>query len=315
MVSEFPFSYSECFPNRTLLRIPEKLKISGNHDPEMLLIIRLLSGAITLEHKHSSKKISQKENYFLADLQGYSQYWDRNFPKLIAEGYGVEQLSDFLNSQRFSNRSFYKNILSELSYFFYYQKKEAYLSAFIFLYRVLEHISYALPLIYVSKTDDFKETFNFLKRLMTKDAGELGFFKKFIDTVYKDDPIRESSVDFEISLNTESEQSNTYKLLFGLCKSEMIADSTLEPRVLSIKYTEVGSFLITIRNRFFHYMNSQRNIESSNIPDIDVIFSLTNKKFLYWISTIFLAVISHNAIEFERMNALILQQSSQTETQ
>lgn len=180
---------------------------------------------------------------------------------------------------------------------------------------MLEHISYALPLIYVSKTDDFKGTFDFLKELMIKDAGELHFFKRFIDTVYRDDPIRESSVDFNILLSTEIEQRNMFNLLRGLCKPAMIADSTNEPRTLSIKYTEVGDFLITIRNRFFHYMNNRTNIESSNIADVDVLFSLINKKFLYWISTIFLAVISHNAIQFEDMNACIAQQSSRTQTQ
>lgn len=313
MVPEFPFSYSECLPATTLSRIPEKLKINGSHDPEILLIIRLLSGAIKLKHKYSSTKISQTENYFLADFRGYARYWDRDFPELIDEDYNAEQLSHFVDSQRFSNRSFYKNILSELSYFFYYQKKQTHSSAFIFLYRALEHISYALPLIYVSKTDDFKSTFDSLKRLMITNPGELGFFKKFIDTVYQNDSIRESSVDFDISLTTEIEQRNMFNLLYGLCKPAIIADSTEDPRKLSIKYTEVGVFLITIRNRFFHYTNGQENIESSNIADIDVLFSLINKKFLYWIATIILAVISHNAIQFEQITARIAQQQNRTQ--
>ena len=139
-----------------------------------------------------------------------------------------------------------------------------------------------------------------------KDTGELGFFKSFIKTVYKDDPIFESSVDFPILLDTESEQKKAFDLLKGLCKGDMIADSTDNPRVLSIKYTEVGSFIITIRNRFFHYMNGgAKNIESSSIADIDILFSLINKRCLYWFSTVFLAVISHNALEFERVQVRI----------
>ena len=80
----------------------------------------------------------------------------------------------------------------------------------------------------------------------------------------------------------------------------MISDSTVEPQTLSIKYTEVGSFFILIRNRFFHFMNGgANNIETSRLSDIDLLFGLLNKSFLYWLSTLLLAVVSHNALEFD----------------
>lgn len=43
----------------------------------------------------------------------------------------------------------------------------------------------------------------------------------------------------------------------------------------------------------------QKNIESSKIGDVDLFFFLVNRRFLYWLSTIFLAVVSKNALEFE----------------
>ena len=308
MAEIFPFKYSESFPDRTLARIPEKLKINGRSDSKLLLILRLLSGSIILEHKSSSEKITQKSNYFSADLKAYSQYWDSKFPKLIAEEYTAQQLSTFLESTNPTNRKFYNNILSELSYFFYYQNKGVHSTAFVFLYRALEHVSYAFPLIYVSKANGFSKTYRFLKDLMSgdKSAGELGFFKSFIKTIYESDSIYESSVDFHMLLETESEQSKMFNLLESLCKENMIADSTDKPRILSIKYPEVGSLLITIRNRFFHFMNGgARNIESSTIGDIDLLFSLVNNNFLYWLSTILLAVVSHNALDFESTKSRI----------
>lgn len=308
MHANFPFEYTEYLPDRTRSRMPNKLEISGRNDPELLLILRLLSGSIKLEHKSSSKKITQKENYFSGDLRPYLQYWDTRFPKLIAEDYSAAQLSFFIESTKLKNRKFYKNILSELSYFFYYQNYSIHSTAFVFLYRTLEHVSYAFPLIYVSKTDDFSHTYTFLKELMSgdKDTGELGFFKIFVKKIFEGDPIYESSVDFRMELETESEQSRTFNLLEGLCKANMIADSTDRPRVLSIKYPEVGSFIIAIRNRFFHYMNGgARNIESSDIGDIELLFSLVNKKFLYWLSTILLEIVTHIAIDFENIKSRI----------
>lgn len=308
MASKLRFEYSECFTNRTLSRIPDELKIKGNNDANVLLIIRLLSGAIKVKHVSTSKSFSQKENYFSSDFIGYANNWDKRLPELIAENYSAVQFADYLDSTKFKNKAFYKNILSELSYFFLYQSKEIHSSAFVFLYRALEHVSYAFPLIYASKTDDFSKTFNFLRELMSgdKNAGELGFFKSFLKTVYLDDPIYESSVDFPILLETESEQKEVFNILKDLCKEGMLAASTESPRVLSIKYTEVGSFIITIRNRFFHYMNGgAKNIESSSISDVDTLFSLVNKKCLYWFATVLLAVVSHNAIEFENTKARI----------
>lgn len=302
-----PFRYSECFPSKVLSRLPERLKVSGA-DPELLLIIRLLSGTLKVEHIDSSKSFYQKENYFSSDFKGYGQRWEVKFPQLIAENYTSEDLAKYIDSHRLKNKTFYKSILSELSYYFYYQNKNIHSSSFVYLYRALEHVSYAFPMIYASKTDDFGKTFKFLKELMSgdKNAGELGFFKSFVKTMYSDDAIYESSVDFPILLSTESEQNTTFHILKELCSGEMIAESTDSPRLLSIKYIEVGSFIITIRNRFFHYMNGgAKNIETSKINNIDNLFLIVNKKCLYWLATVFLAVISHNAIEFEKIRARI----------
>ncbi|SFX51655.1 hypothetical protein [Marinospirillum alkaliphilum] len=301
MFHKTPFKYSECLTDKALSKLPERLKVSGS-DPEILLILRLLSGALKVEHIGSSKTFFQKENYFSSSLKGYGHRWGELLPQLIAENYGPENLADYIEGHKLKNKTFYKNILSELSYYFYYQNKNIHSSSFVYLYRALEHVSYAFPMIYASKTDDFGRTFKFLKELMNgdKNAGELGFFKSFIKTVYSDDAIYESSVDFPMLLNTESEQKVVFNLLKDLCSGDMIADSTDSPRLLSIKYIEVGSFIITIRNRFFHYMNGgAKNIETSKINDIDNLFYVVNKKCLYWLATIFLAVISHSALEFE----------------
>lgn len=300
MASCFPFEYFECLSDTVLSKLPERLLVKEKDNPELLLILRLLSGVLTLEHVSSTKRIYQKDNYFSSDLKGISRSWSNSFPELLGEGYTAEKLSMYIESSKFKNRKFYKNILSELSYFFYYQKIKVHSSAFVYLYRALEHVSYAFPLIYVSKTDDFSGSYRFLKDLMSgeKEKGELGFLKKFVNTIYRDDSIRESSVDFDITLS--SEQEHIFGLLKSLCRDNMISDSTVEPQTLSIKYTEVGSFFILIRNRFFHFMNGgANNIETSRLSDIDLLFGLLNKSFLYWLSTLLLAVVSHNALEFD----------------
>lgn len=301
------FIFKESFSETTSNRLPERLKISGRNDPEILLIVRLLSGALDLEHKYSGDLIKQRENFFSSDMKGYSQHWAKKLPNLISENYKSNNLAEYVEFTRLKNKKFYKNILLEFCNFFLYTKRGAHTSAFIYLYRTLENISYSFPLIYVSKTDDFLKTFNFLKDLMreNKESGELGFFKSFIKTLYKDEAIGESSVDFNISVTDSDIQERFFLLLKGLCTANMISEATEPPRVLSISYTEVGSFIITIRNRFFHYMNGgAKNIDSEEVVDSDLLFSLINKQCMYWLATVFLGVLSHNINEFEKINTV-----------
>lgn len=305
MAINFPFDYIDSFSEPTQRSMPEILRISGENDPEILLILRLLSGAIKFKHKKYSSVITQKENYFSSDFRGYSSKWSNKFPKLIYDECDSNYLAEYIEKTKFKNRGFYKGFLCELSNFYYYKNNGSHTTAFLYLYRALEYISYAFPLIYVSKTDDFFKTFSYLKDLMreSKESGEIGFFKVFINKLYDGDAIKDSSIDFLMALDTVDEQLQIFNILHNNCKADMIGDSTDSPRTLSINYTEVGSFIITIRNRFFHYKNGEtKNIDSYEIIDSDILFSLINKQCMYWLATVFLGVLSHNIQEVRRSN-------------
>ncbi|MEA5452390.1 hypothetical protein VB780_27705 [Leptolyngbya sp. CCNP1308] len=134
-----------------------------------------------------------------------------------------------------------------------------------------------------------------------KEKGELGFFKTFVKKLYDEDPISETSIDLMISVEDEDVQSIFYSSLKNICDHKIIAENTEEPRCLSIKYCDMGGFLITVRNRFFHNLNDKgKNLEGSSIVDSDLLFSLINKQGLQWISTIFLGVISYNLSQFQQ---------------
>lgn len=296
------FSYEENFKPSLVEKLPDKLKVSDNSS-ELLLLIRLLSGAIKFVHLHSGKAVLQKCNYFSSDMEGYAQYWQKKFPALIGDDYTAVDLAEYVGAVRFKNRRFYKEILAELTNYFLHESRGSHTASFVYLYRVLEKISYAFPLVYVSKSDDFLNTYGYLKDLMSdaKSAGELGFFKKFVKVLYSDDPLGESSVDFSIVVDEEHKQLQLFDLLRSLCAQSMIAESTDSPRLLSIKFTEVGSFIVTIRNKFFHYMNGgASNIDSGSMIDSDLFFSLINRRCMYWLSTVFLGILSQNIDDFER---------------
>lgn len=299
MSRSFPFKYKDALTERTLGNTLEGLVVKGQNDAELLLILKLLSGSLIIEHKDTNFSFNQRINYCGNDYVSFNQKWQQRFPSLVADELTAEQLEAFIkHTKHSSNRKFYKNILCELSYFAYYTQKKSFSSAFIFLYRILEHISYALPLIYASKTDSFIGTFNLLKGLLSEDnsVGELGFFKAFIETTFKDNSLLETSIEFKISLPTESEQEAMYSQLRKSCNADALSEWTDQPRVLAVKFEQTGSFIANIRNRFFHYMNGHtNNIESSNIPNIDKLFEIVNKAGLQWLATVFLEVVANSA--------------------
>lgn len=305
MPSYKTFYYSENLSQRVFSQLPERLKVGGDGDPEILLIIRLLSGNLKLEHNHTSKMIKNRINYFSSDFVPYAN-WKKDFPKILSEDVTAEDISLFIDQTQFRNRTFYKAILSEISHFILHENKKSHTSAFIYIYRILEKISYAFPLIYSSKSQDFLQSFKQLKDLMVGDdeKKELGFFKTFVTMLYKDDSISETSIDIEINSTNEDVKKQMFNELKKVSTTKILHSDTSEPDVLSIKYCEMGSFIITVRNRFFHNLNGgSKNIESDKIVDSEELFSFINPMAMHWLSMIFLGVISYSLSEFQSHNS------------
>lgn len=192
--------------------------------------------------------------------------------------------------------------MSEVSQFILHNERGSYTSAFIYIYRILEKISYAFPLIYASKSQDFLSSFNQLKELMVgdKEKKELGFFKVFIDMLYKGNVISDTSIDIYIRTDDSTVQEQMYKILKDISGNSVMHEDSIEFEKFSIKFCEMGSFIINIRNRFFHNLNSSsNNIQSHKIVDSDEFFSFINPMAMHWISLVFLEVITYSLSEFQ----------------
>lgn len=305
MARYLTFSYSENLPQRILTQLPDKLKISGDRDPEILLILRLLSGNVELTHAYSDKQIKSRVNYFSSNFTTFSN-WKREFPTLLSEDVTAEDVSIFIDRTKYINKAFYSSILSELSHFLLHVNKGSHTSAFIYIYRILEKISYAFPLIYASKSQDFLSSFNQLKELMVgdKEKKELGFFKVFIKMLYKDNSIADTSVDIFINSSDAQVKEQMFKALKEVSGNSILHEDSTEFDKLSIKYCEMGSFLINVRNRFFHNLNGgSSNIESNKIVDSDELFSFINPMAMYWVSMVFLEITIYSLSEFQSHRA------------
>ncbi|NQZ55861.1 MAG: hypothetical protein HRT88_00080 [Lentisphaeraceae bacterium] len=296
-----PFVFHEILNSNGRARTPEALVVT-NRSPEILLILRLLSGSLKITHQYSDTDILCKTNYFTGDFRGYGQRWSQKFPKLISEDMSSSDLAHYIRANQYNNMVFYKNILTEISQFIYLTKKKSHTSAFIFVYRLLEKIAYAFPLIYASRTNDFVRSFKQLKELMIGDTEkkELGFFKKFVEMLYKDDPISETSIDINIDANNPEVKRMMFMEMKRVLDDRIIHEATIDYENISINYCDMGSFIITIRNRFFHNMNGgANNIKSDQIVDSDLFFKSINDLSIQWISNVLLGIVAHSIAEFQ----------------
>lgn len=294
-----PFEHTDLLNADSFNEHTSNLNIAVNPTPKVILL-RGLIGSIKLKHKFSQHEFEQTIDYVdLGNVNAGIEPVER-LKKYLAQELSTDDLGKIFKDKKFlhQNQNFFQNLSNEFSNFYYYENKQSYTTSFTYLYRILETISFAFPLIYAAKTDDFRGTYNFLKDCLTgnRDKGELGFFKSFIKVVFENDPLFDSSISIDIIAETEELQQIFFNSFKKACPDESIySDDTKEPRKVSIKFQEYSSFIINLRNRFFHLFNSgQPNLQSDEVPDADYFFKLVNKQTAYWISIVVLEILRHS---------------------
>lgn len=73
------FTYEETFSKNSRKKVPASLLIKGQKDPEILIILRLLSGSLQLNHNYSGTSIVSRTNYFTNNGKSFETKWKRNF--------------------------------------------------------------------------------------------------------------------------------------------------------------------------------------------------------------------------------------------
>ena len=267
---------------------------------ELAILFRIISGCCIITNKNSDESIELKFNHFLSGQENNSS--DLTFLDNFEENLNLEDYENHITNNRFKNSKFYKAFLNEISAAIYNEEKERHTAAFVHLYRSYEHLSYAFPMIYAAKTDDYIGTFEDLRKWMTNSSdgnvGELKFHKKFVNTLFKGMPEISNTVDIHITAREEFKEQifdGLAKKVLGWNTSDKYTPATVRPDKLSIQFIYFHSFLVTLRNRFFHYSNARYdNIALDDIIESDLLFSFVNKPTLNYIATIFHGVIKYN---------------------
>lgn len=202
-------------------------------------------------------------------------------------------LSNEVSKQRlkYRNIQYFRELYDELCNYYFAVNDNNYVAAFVHEYRMIEYIAYAYPLIYAARSNDFYMTFGHLKTFVSNQGkGELSFFQSAINKIFADDIL---STSFDISLESISNENvkNIYcEILRGYIKPEWLHTSTTDD-LFAIKFNQVSSVLIELRNKIFHHsVNTHNNLLASRLLDMNFFMKLITPTFFNWLSVVYLEV-------------------------
>lgn len=276
--------------------VSEKFTLSESTPPNYN-ILRIIMGGASVTNNDTATI-----SYFTTNYLGLYYSFDNslspeeNLVEILNDSIELEDLEKYFFDRRYStkNKEFFNRLENEFCNFLTYQSKGNYTTAFIFLYRILEVISFSFPLIYASKTYDFKHTYGKLREIFSNNTGnakgELGFLKSAIKVMFEESELLATSIDIE--LNDEHEKNvKIFKAIKSVIDDKIYHTDTIENSKISICFGDVSSFIITLRNRFFHLFNrGDKNLESIEIIDPDYLFSKINEPVFTWICVVYIEI-------------------------
>ncbi len=268
-------------------------------DNSILTLFRLISGTINCIDLYKNKEYRFRTNYsnfpFSENDTMNQSVVLNNFPDEVK----LKDLDIYFKRSKF-NSKFYSSIKSEFIKCLIAEKENNHLEAFFYLYRIIEGISYSIPLIYVSKHKNYNKTYKQLQSYFGKEKkGELAFFKMFISETFKDEEFFKSTIDIDITqIDIEEIREDYYNLYIDKMKDVAIRDKS-ENEEIQISFIGFYEFIIELRNRFFHFAKGtwQDNLSSSELLFPDYFFKPIINHGINWVSIILFEIIK---VDFEK---------------
>lgn len=282
------YSYEDAVGIRTLEKLPSCLRFG--HLSEEALVLRLFLGRIKIrKNAEPDRIICQYTNYTSFPYARINRLtFDVMSRAISVDDIRYDSVKRALNLYFMQNRKnsrIYKSVLFELTSA---MVKTSPMEQFIHLYRCLEHISFSFPLIYATITRDYAGTYNSLKSFVSG-KNELGFLKAFLRVLFEDDQMYDTTFEMNVDMDNIDIARTEFSRAF-----EKIPYS-FEQNRFCIKYKDMISFIIIVRNRYFHFFTGQENRSNlvANEYDISDFFRAINPHIINWFGIVFCKMLQH----------------------
>lgn len=264
-------------------------------------IFRLLSGTCSIIDLFTEKKTNTNKNYFYTPFRTVENKNKTEIIDLFPDEMGIEEIKQAFRSLN-SNRDFYALIEPEITNCIVARNEGRFVESFLFLYRCLEGISYSIPLIYIAKQKSFNRSYKALQKYIPKkdNEGELLFFKKFLKETLTNEQTFQASIQVTMDdIGVDELKPIYYKYYKSL--SEGIRVDEADDELIEFSFIQFFEFLITIRNRYFHFLQGtwKENISTLKIVHPDLFFKPIIDHGINWLAKIFFEIIK---FEIENLN-------------
>ena len=255
----------------------------------MLNCAKLLHGRADIKDHSSNKLVRCRRNY---STLGTTRDGIRS-TTFVRDIFGSEiteqEAINLVRALRRTNVGFYRKLETELTYCCVNHIAENPLTAFLHLYRAIEKIAIAFPLTYISSQGDFERSLDALRSYFADDKGELAFAKKFSQKFAEDsDTLREYDVEFRTKHADVAQFEILTSEISRCCPGFIEGDLDVARGHFSVNFVEVSSFIITARNRLFHFSNSgQPNFDIDRIGGVSELCRMLVEGGLHWLTLSF----------------------------
>lgn len=281
------FDYIEGIENIDQLNFPDTLRLNETPTSEALLF-RLLLGSLSLKANGTEAIIEQKIFYGQLKETFENHDFDNPIHFWASPEFGLIDLDYYFKKNR-GNKLLFDELLTEFSLFFIQKNRNNHTSAFLHLYRGLEYMSYSFPISFASRTHRYFTSFDTFKSFfVNKDDGQLKFFREFIKSLFEK-RFLETKLKIDTYVGEDFFDKRKLSIIKKLCSDFKYWNNGA---IVEIEYLYLLDFMITLRNRYFHFQYDRSDNISNLHFDSESFFESLNDKFANWLALIYLEIMT-----------------------
>lgn len=256
-------------------------------------VLRLLLGSINVEDKKTGKIYHLSKNQLGV---GGSRLCRPE--KIVATVFGGNfTLSDYkslIESVNAKNLEFMQRLRRELTMSLYCRRTGRHTESFLYMYRVLEMTSLAIPMIYALAKRDFTNTHTFLKGLFANDrAGDLSALRAAVSTIAADGGLGPLKFDFSVS-GWDVGLVNELRNQITTCVLPDVRNLEIEDQgdiLFRVPFNAMPVFFATVRNRMFHYRIGEANFDLAALHGSESLCEMCMDQILFWFTHLYVQMV------------------------
>ncbi|WP_085909986.1 hypothetical protein [Kiloniella majae] len=265
---------------------------------------RILCGSVDIEIKSTGQTSKFRHCYISQQSRRPNKKIIEKIVDVVFDGtLSLSDVETFLKKTRGKNHDFWEELRNELLFCIFAKKRDRNVEAFLHLYRMLELISVALPLIYARKLDDYRDAMKFIKSLSKNNRdSDLAVLRYFTEEIAKGNSTFSrlqidysfDGIDTRVATEIETQLS---KYIFSDEKIKHTFFMTPNEGV-SVGFSSVSLFIASCRNRLFHNASTKNNFKLDPLHGAEPICSVLIEPSLNWFGIILSEIMKSESSKY-----------------